>query len=328
MTRRTRYFLLGSAGLMAVGLCTGLIAYYGGLPSFTATTTGPQELRYVPAEAALVGYANLRDVMNSDFRQRVHAVIPKHEREQNELERHTGVNLERDVDHIVACLVKAGRDAEHSSGMVLARGRFDTVRLEALAREHKGVIEDYRGKRVLQPPEAHGRKGAPAVAFLEPGLIAFGDGVTLRRAIDIHAGGGQNVTTNKELMDLIGDVEAASNAWAVGRFDSLPTHGNLPPQIAAQIPTMRYFVAAGRVNGGISGTLRVEARDDESAKNLRDVVQGVLALARLQVGSRPELQAMVQSLQLSGTGTTVALSFTVPAQVIDAFAPKKTQPAQ
>ena len=315
---------MGSASLMALGLCTGLIAYYGGLPSFTAATTGPQELRYVPAEAALVGYANVRDVMNSDLRQRVHTVIPKHEREQHDLEKHTGINVERDIDHVVAALVKFEAHAKDTAGMVLARGRFDNVRLEALAREHKGVIEDYKGKRLVRPPaEVHGGRG-PAVAFLEPGLIALGDDVTLRRAIDTYAGGGQNLTTNKEMMGLIRDVEAASNAWAVGRFDSLPNRANLPPAVMAQIPAMRYFVAAGRVNGGISGTLRVEARDDESAKNLRDVVGGILALARLQAGSRPELQAMVQTLQLSGTGKTVALSFNVPAQVIDAFAPKKT----
>jgi hypothetical protein len=324
MTRRTRYFLLGSAGLMAIGLCTGLVAYYGGLPSFTASTTGPQELRYVPAEAALVGYANVRDVMSSDFRQRVHNVIPKHEREQNELEKHTGINIERDVDHVVAALLKMDvPQTKNSTGMVLARGRFDNVKLEALAREHNAVIEEYKGKRLIRPAAETGHARGPAVAFLEPGLIALGDDATLRRAIDTHAGAGQNVTTNKEMMGLIGDVEGASNAWAVGRFDSLPARANLPPQVMSQIPAMRYFVAAGRVNGGISGTLRVDARDDESAKNLRDVVTGILALARLQAGSRPELQAMVQSLQLTGTGKTVALSFSVPAQVIDAFAPKK-----
>jgi len=321
MTHRTRYFLMGSAGLMAVGLCTGLIAYYGGLPSFTAAATGPQELRYVPAEAALVGYANVRDVMTSDFRQRVHNVIPRHEREQHELEKHTGINIERDIDHVVAALVNVETNAKNSAGMVLARGRFDSVKLEALAREHNGTVEDYKGKRIIRSPEAQASRG-PAIAFLEPGLVALGDHATLLRAIDTYAGGGQNVTTNKELMGLIGDVEGASNAWAVGRFDSLPARANLPAQVTAQMSAMRYFVAAGRVNGGINGTLRVEARDDEAAKNMRDVVTGILALARLQAGARPELNAMVQSLQLTGTGKTVALSFNIPAQVIDAFAPK------
>ena len=71
------------------------------------------------------------------------------------------------------------------------------------------------------------------------------------------------------------------------------------------------------MNGGLRGTLRAEARDDESANNLRDVVRGFLALAKLGSGAKPELQAMMQSLELGGSGKTVSLSFVVPAELFD-----------
>ena len=45
--------------------------------------------------------------------------------------------------------------------------------------------------------------------------------------------------------------------------------------------------------------------------------RGFLALGKLQSGSHPEIQAMMQSLELGGTGKTVALSFDVPLQVFD-----------
>jgi len=72
-----------------------------------------------------------------------------------------------------------------------------------------------------------------------------------------------------------------------------------------------------------------EARDDESANSLRDVVRGFLALARLQTSAKPEFQHFVQSLQLGGTGKTVSLSLEVPAQVFDALGaafPKQPTP--
>jgi hypothetical protein len=53
---------------------------------------------------------------------------------------------------------------------------------------------------------------------------------------------------------------------------------------------------------------------------MREVVQGFLALARLQSGSKPEVQAVVNSLQLTGSGSTVTLSFSIPAEVLDAIA--------
>ena len=42
------------------------------------------------------------------------------------------------------------------------------------------------------------------------------------------------------------------------------------------------------IDGGVTGTLRAEARDDQSAENLRQVVQGFLALGRLQSQKDPE----------------------------------------
>ena len=66
--------------------------------------------------------------------------------------------------------------------------------------------------------------------------------------------------------------------------------------------------------------VRAETRDDDAANNLRDVVRGFLALAKMQAGSRPDVQAMIQSLELGGTGNTVALSFSVPSQLFDTIA--------
>jgi hypothetical protein len=42
-----------------------------------------------------------------------------------------------------------------------------------------------------------------------------------------------------------------------------------------------------------------------------------MALARLQANSRPELNAMMNSLELGGDGRTVSLAFSVPSEVID-----------
>ena len=46
-------------------------------------------------------------------------------------------------------------------------------------------------------------------------------------------------------------------------------------------------------------------------------MRGFLALAKIGSGAKPELQAMMQSLELSGTGKTVSLSFVVPAELFD-----------
>jgi len=334
MTKKTRYFMAGSAAVLAAGLGTGLVAFYtGGFQPVSASAVA-NELRYVPAEATLVAYADVRAIMDSELRARLKQVLPNHEQGQQEFQAQTGIDIEHDIDYVVAAVSTANTKA---APLVIARGRFNDTQLESLIREHGGTVEDYKGKRLVnapaqpeqpqaeQPPTGSVNEGLRAIervhqnlvlAFLEPGLIAFGDGAVVRTAIDAQLSA-HSVNSNSEMMDLVSDIGANNNAWAVGRFDLLAAQAKLPEQVSARLPQVKWFAAAGHVNGGLTGTLRAEARDDQAAENLRDLVRGFLALARMQAAADPRSAALVESLQLTGSGKTVALSFTVPAEVID-----------
>jgi hypothetical protein len=332
MTKRTRYFIFGSVTVLLVGLCTGLVAYYTGMPMGAfGQTDGVAELQYVPANAAVVAYADVRSVMRSELRQKLHAAMnDPSEYGKAEFQRQTGIDIEHDIDHIVAYM-EQGAISEDHAGMVLAAGRFDVGRLESLARQHEGVVEDYHGKRLISKADEgkdegkNGTNHSMTVAFLAPGLVAVGQTGAVKRAIDRR--GSENVLANKELMDLIKDIDD-SNAWAVGRFDELVSQAKLPAGVASQIPAVKLFSASGHINGGISGLIRAETRDEQAGQNLRDVVQGFLALAKMQTSSQPELQAVANSLQLSGTGKTVALSFQLPSSLIDDLAAAKRKAAE
>lgn len=324
MTSKTRYFVIASLLVIGVGLGTGLVAYYVGFPAGAfAGRGGPAELEFVPRDAAVIAYANVRDVMTSELRQKIRSVVPMPENGQRDLEAKTGINIEADIDRVIACLYSDSTSTDsHGAGMVLARGRFDEARIEGLMREHGGRVEDYKTKRLIVAEEPYGRSGQFALAFVEPGLVALGSATVVRMSIDLHQAGNnpqagiESVTGNEELMNLVRSLETG-NAWAVGRFDALTSRARLPENVANQIPAITWFSVSTHVNGGIRGVLRADTRDDEAANNLRDVVRGFLALGKLQAGSHPEIQAMMQSLELGGTGKTVALSFDVPLQVFD-----------
>src|SRR4051812_2454186 len=103
MTKKTRYFIFCSVTLLLVGLWTGVVAYYTGIPMGAfGRPGGPAELRYVPADAALVAYANVQDVMHSEFRQKLRAAMNHNEDGQREFQKQTGIDIERDIDHVVA----------------------------------------------------------------------------------------------------------------------------------------------------------------------------------------------------------------------------------
>ena len=321
MTKKTRYFLAGSAAVLAAGLGTGLVAYYtGGFQPVSASAVS-NELRYVPADATVVAYADVRAIMDSDLRARLKQAMPMHEQGQREFQTQTGIDIEHDIDYVVASLTTG---LEKPAPLVVARGRFNDTQLEALIREHGGTVEDYKGKRLTAHGDMPIQTGSMTLAFLEPGLIAIGDTAAVKTSIDAQLAA-HSVTSNNEMMELVTDIGQSNNAWAVGRFDVLASQAHLPEQVSARLPQLKWFAAAGHVNGGLSGSLRAEARDDQSAENLRDVVRGFLGLARLQAQADPRTSALVESLQLTGTGKTVALSFTVPAEVLEMI-PKTVEP--
>jgi hypothetical protein len=320
MSKKTRYFVMGTVAFLVVGLTTGLVSSYMGLsvPVFSESA-GPDELQYVPANAAVVAYANVREVMNSNFRQRFRQLEPD-TRERDEFQQKTGINIDEDIDSVVAAMMPGAQGAtgrsSHKSVVVVARGRFEQSRLEALALEHGGKVEEYGGKRLLTHNNEHGGDNDLALAFLDADLVAFGSYSAVKAGIDARTG--TNVMSNNEMMRQINELDA-SNAWAVGRFDAIANDARLPSEISARLPAIQYFSAAGHVNGGVSGVFKAEARDEEAANNLRDVLRGFMGLAKMQADSRPELKGMIDSLQLAGDGRTVSIAFSVPTEVLDAL---------
>jgi hypothetical protein len=267
---------------------------------------GPAEFDYIPAGAQAVGYVNVREVMDSELRKKILELHPG--QDLPDFSAQTGIDIRTDVDEVLVALSPLSSQAP----LVIAKGRFNTTNIESLVRQHGSTVEDYKGTRLL----VHGQAGG-AVAFLEPGIAAVGTPESVRLAIDTKASG-QNIRSNDAVMRFVREVDGG-NTWGVAHFDSIIGGRQLPPEIASQLPPITWVSASGNVNGGVRTTLRVEARDETAANDLRQVVQGFIALARLQVGKRPEFADLLNSLQLGGTGTTVSLSLEIPSTVIDAL---------
>jgi hypothetical protein len=329
MTQSTRYFLVASGLIVVVGLGTGLVAVYsggfqGGRPA------GPDGLGYVTSEATAVAYADVRHIMDSEFRQRLRTVLPAGEG-KDRLLTETGIDVERDIDTVVAGLSPAILDA--GGPVVILRGRFDAARIEASAVRHGATAEEYKGKRLLRAPQHPVlSEGAPAeptpaepvdagqerpgIAFLEPGLIALGRMDGIRRAIDA-AERGETAATNADLMRFIGDVATSGDAWVAGRLDSLPARSDWPDAMSAHLSAIQWFSVSAGVDRAVTCRFRAEARDEKSAEDLRAMINGALAMARAMAGGDTRLTTLLDSVQSTGSGAGMEISFTVPPDMLD-----------
>ena len=153
MTTKTRYFVIVS--LLVAGRRVGHRA--GGVlrrvsrerrPRIPAV---PRSFSSFPRDATVIA---ARQRSGSDgvgaAAEGPRARVPRQENGQRELQEQTGINIETDIDRVVACLHPDPDDKNMpGAGMVLARGRFDETKIEALMREHGAQVEAYKGKRLI-----------------------------------------------------------------------------------------------------------------------------------------------------------------------------------
>lgn len=318
MTRRTQRFLFLGVAILVAGLGTGLVASYVGFPNLGITSDGPAELAYVPVDATVVAYANVREVMDSTVRQKLIQQVSPGDG-ANQFQAETGINIQTDVDRLVAT-ISGSPDPNNpaaSRPLLVARGRFDTARIEAAIRAKGGEVEQYNGQRLITFQNELG------LSFVEPDLAIVGSPASVKRAVDTKVSG-KNVTENTALMGMVKDFEGG-NAWAVAHVESVAAGNVIPQEIRQQLPPVTWVAVNGRIDDSIRAMVRAEARDEAAAANLRDVVRGLVALARLQTGQHPQLGELVNTLELGGQGTTVTLGFTVPPSVIDLLGKMKEQ---
>ena len=147
MTQRTRYFLLGSVVVIIVGLATGLVAIYNGnLP-----------LRGLDGRARRVGLPAGRarppwptptctTIMNSEFRQKLRQVLPTGE-EKDKLQAEIGVDIEHDIDTVVAGFAGASATTRAPSRSCAAGSTRRRSRRSPSSTAPPSA--DYNGKRLI-----------------------------------------------------------------------------------------------------------------------------------------------------------------------------------
>ena len=93
------------------------------------------------------------------------------------------------------------------------------------------------------------------------------------------------------------------------------------PFAATGIPLMNgqrdYMAMLNARDGGVNGVIRADARDEKAGEELRAVVNGAIAAGRLVSGQDKRIEAMLNAVQVTGTGKTAAVSFTVPPEILD-----------
>ena len=228
-----------------------------------------------------------------------------------------GLDPERDIEQIVVAGSPRGTRGE--GGIVLALGRFDRAKLSrAIETEKKGVTSKAVGG-VTAYLFNEGQRGAGAVAFLDDRTLVVGTQAAVEGAIQSAAEGGKSLRRNETILRLLEQVRPDATFWMVGDQSVLE---NLPKNVPSggqqlALAGLRNVSVSGDLEPAISVEINGEAQDEASAKNLADVVRGLVALASLQASQRPELKELAAAVSVASDAQRVRVSARFPYELLD-----------
>jgi len=86
---------------------------------------------------------------------------------------------------------------------------------------------------------------------------------------------------------------------------------------STDIDGVQWISVSAAVGSDVRGLVRAQTLDDARGEQLRSVVGGAVAAARMFTQQDPRLAAALDSVQATGTGPNVELSFRISPELLD-----------
>jgi hypothetical protein len=319
---RSRAAVVVAMTIVAVAVVAGVGALWLN-PARAAVGPLPAEALVLPADARFVSGIDVPRFVASPFYRRFASQPGMKPKALAELEAKTGLDPARDLQQIV---VAGGGPA--SQVIAIAVGRYDSRKL-ARALESEGKAQaSVRGGVTLYSFKGDSGPGT-ALALLGGSALALGSSEAVLAAAAARSRGETPLRSNAALLARVEKVRPGSTFWMVGDQSllanlpsSIPTPGGSGPGAALNLPALKGLTVTGDLDPQIALSLTGETADEVAARNLADVVRGLVAIAALQAQRKPELQQLASAVSVATEANRVLVSLRLPYELLDALQPK------
>ena len=261
-------------------------------------------LERMPADANTVVFADLAELRSAPFVAQLFAWAPQPEPDEDYAKflNETGFHYERDLDHLAIALQKSGQD---SAFFAVAEGRFDRQKIAALANK-SGTVERHGGHEVFAIAES-GESKKIYLTFLSNDRIALTD----RADIGQSLGGSKkrseaSMEWNSRFERLGGSPIFAVIRQDTGAGEALTERapgGFSSPQLSTALDRLQWITLAGKPeNDRLHVVAEGECASEDTARQLADLLNGVLALAEAglnDAGTRQQLDPSLREAYLA-----------------------------
>ncbi len=317
--KRSRWMLTLSLAVVAAGLVVGTAAYLASSGVSAQSSSVPDTVAFMPASADMVGYVDIAAFLSSPSRDDWEEQIGQKEQTEKleEFRAMTGMDPLTDFYAISFAMKTPETGGERSEQWGLAmHGEFDSNRLVAKLGEHGALSEELHEGTALYRFSGTRSGEEHALAFPQATIALFGPPEFVRTMLDVGAGRSESVQSG--VLQEWSDLPTDKSFWVAGETNNHFGQMWRTPD-GAELPPLRSFALSGRLDAEVNLRVRGKAADAEAAQKLAEVVRGLVALGSLQSGNRPEMSALVDSVQIGQLDDEVEVSVSVPYETIRAL---------
>lgn len=279
---------------------------------------GPLKKADVPAEAAWLAHVDLEALRAGDLGR----YILQRMNEGREKDQFAALAalLNFDIRTDLTSLTLMGGSARQEESGVVVRGRIDTERLAVYIRADPTHEEiGYRGQTVHSTIDRKKRDpqedAAPAdgkrsfMCSPQPGMVIFAGSVkAMQKMLDHLADGG---TPNEDLVRAAPAADSGVILW--GAADLKRSEGRQPKSKLLQQVSQGGLMLTEK-GGRLEGSMRLSCADTNTAAQVQQMMQGLVALVQLGAAEDPGAAKLARGLKVepADTGVSIRLDLPVP----------------
>jgi hypothetical protein len=265
----------------------------------TSISSGRDDLLdRMPPDSSAVVFANLTELRRAPFVAQLFALAPQPEPDEDyaQFMNETGFHYERDLNRLAIAFQKVGQD---SIFFAVADGRFDRQKIAALANK-SGTVEKRSGREIFAIPE-NGEAKKIYLTFLSDERIALTDSEDLTQTLAVKKRSDDGAEWRSRFERLGG-----TPVFAVIRQEAAPGEalterapgGFSSPQLSVALDRLQWITLAGKPeNDRLHVVAEGECTSDDTARQLADLLNGILALAEAGLNDAKTRQQLDPSLR-------------------------------
>jgi hypothetical protein len=273
----------------------------------------PQLVGLLMPDAKVVAGINVEQARNSAFGQFLLSRARNNGQGFQNLTALTGFDPRTDLREV---LMASRGDASHT-GLIVARGVFNTGKIFAAARADGQVTTLYNGVEML-----NGKGGNGAVAFLDGSIAIAGDAESVRVALDRR---NAPAALDTLLAGKMAVLSANQDAWTVSIVPVSGLHPTTPNENLNGLLQGDLLKSIQQGSAGVKlGTIvqftgEVVASTDKDATALADVVRFGASMLQMNApqSASATVAALVQSLAVKTDGATLTVGVGIPETMLE-----------